>query len=114
MKKHKSKDKSKKASVAATRTKIGISRSKIKSGFKYVYLTAFFVLLSGFFHPIITETSFDNVVVGTVVLFVGVAGGALLYKAATSENMKMIFLGGAGFGLVAISVFSIFHLTGRI
>ena len=89
------------------------SNSKIKSGFKYVYLIAFFVLLSGFFHPIITETSFDGVVIGTLVLFVGLAGGVLLYKATTSENKRMLFLGG-GFGLITISLFYIFQLTGRI
>jgi len=47
------------------------------------------------------------------VLFVGLAGGILLYKSATSENKRMIFLGG-GFGLIAISLYYIFQFTGRI
>ncbi|ABX13687.1 hypothetical protein [Nitrosopumilus maritimus] len=87
--------------------------SKLLSGFKYVYLVAFFVLLSGFFHPLITNTSFDNVVVGVLILFVGLAGGVLLYKAATSEKRREIFLG-SGFTLMAVSLYYIFEMSGRI
>ena len=87
--------------------------SKALAGFKYVYLVAFFALLAGFFHPLITNTSFDSVVVGVLILFVGLAGGVLLYKAATSEKRRGIFLGG-GFALMAISLYYIFQLTGRV
>jgi hypothetical protein len=83
------------------------------AGFKYIYLIAFFALLSGFFYPIITNTSFDSVISGVLVLFVGLIGGVLLYKSATSENKRMIFLGG-GFGLIAISLYYILQFTGRI
>ena len=87
--------------------------SKILAGSKYIYLIAFFALLSGFFHPLITNTSFDSVVVGVMVLFVGLAGGILLYKSAVSEKRRMIFLGG-GFSLIAISLFYIFQITERV
>ncbi len=83
------------------------------TGFKYIYLVAFFALLAGFFHPLITNTSFDSVIVGVLVLFVGLAGGVLLYRSATSENKREIFLGG-GFALIAISLYYIFQLTGRV
>ncbi|NND85926.1 MAG: hypothetical protein HKM23_01075 [Nitrosopumilus sp.] len=86
--------------------------SKLLTGFKYVYLIAFFALLAGFFHPLITNTSFDGVVIGVLVLFVGLAGAVLLYRAATSEKKRAIFLG-IGFGLIAISLHYIFQLTGR-
>ncbi len=86
--------------------------SKLLTGFKYIYLVAFFALLAGLFHPLITDTSFDGVITGVLVLFVGLAGGVLLYKAATSENRRGILLGG-GFALIAISLFYIFQLTGR-
>ncbi|KAF6248132.1 MAG: hypothetical protein KJO99_04810 [Nitrosopumilus sp.] len=87
--------------------------SKILAGFKYIYLVAFFALLAGFFHPLITNTSFDSVIIGVLILFVGLAGGVLLYKAATSEKKREIFLGG-GFALMAISLYYIIALTGRI
>ena len=83
------------------------------TGFKYVYLIAFFALLSGFFHPLITNTSFDSVVIGVIVLFVGLAGGLLLYKSAISEKRRVIFLSG-GFALISISLFYIFQITGRV
>ena len=83
------------------------------TGFKYIYLVAFFALLAGFFHPLITNTSFDSVIVGVLVLFVGLAGGVLLYRSATSEDKREIFLGG-GFALIAISLYYIFQLTGRV
>jgi hypothetical protein len=86
--------------------------SKALTGFKYIYLIAFFALLAGFFHPIITGTSFDGVIIGVLILFVGLAGGVLLYRAATSESKRVIFLGG-GFTLMAISLYYIFQLTGR-
>ena len=86
--------------------------SKALTGFKYIYLIAFFALLAGFFHPIITGTSFDGVIIGVLVLFVGLAGGVLLYRAATSESKRAIFLG-SGFTLMAISLYYIFQLTGR-
>ena len=83
------------------------------TGFKYLYLVAFFALLAGFFHPIITNTSFDSVISGVLILFVGLAGGVLLYKSVTSENRRMMFLGG-GFGLISISLYYIFQFTGRV
>ena len=86
--------------------------SKALTGVKYIYLIAFFALLAGFFHPLITNTSFDNVIIGVIILFVGLAGGILVYKATTLETKKEIFLAG-GFALIAISLFYIFQLTGR-
>ena len=86
--------------------------SKALTGFKYVYLVAFFALLAGLFHPLITNSSFDNVIAGVLVLFVGLAGGVLLYRAATSESKRAIFLAG-GFVLMGISLYYIFQFTGR-
>ena len=86
--------------------------SIVLTGFKYIYLVAFFALLSGLFYPLITNTSFDLVIVGVLVLFLGLAGGVLLYRAATSEKKRGIFLGG-GFTLMAISLYYIIQLTGR-
>jgi len=83
------------------------------TGFKYIYLIAFFALLAGFFYPLINNTSFDGMISGVLVLFVGLAGGVLLYRAATSENKRIIFLGG-GFSLMAISLYYIFQITGRV
>jgi len=86
--------------------------SKVITGIKYIYLVIFFALLAGFFYPIITGTPFDSVIVGVLVLFVGLAGGVLVYKGVSSDKRKAIYLGG-GFVLIAISLAYIFQLTGR-
>ena len=87
--------------------------SKARVGFKYIYLAVFFALLSGFFHPLITDNSFDSVISGVIILFVGLVGGILLYKSATSEKNQIIFFSG-GFVLIAISLALIFQITGRV
>ena len=86
--------------------------SKAFSSFKYVYLITFFAFLSGVFYPLITNTSFEPVINGVLVLFVGLAGGILLYKSTTSETKKEIFLA-IGFILIGISLYFILQLTGR-
>ncbi len=86
--------------------------SKVITGIKYIYLVIFFALLAGFFHPIITGTPFDSVIIGILVLFVGLAGGVLVYKGVSSDKRKAIYLGG-GFALIAVSLAYIFQLTGR-
>ena len=86
--------------------------SKALTSVKYIYLIVFFALLAGFFHPFITNTSFDDVIIGIIILFVGLAGGILVYKAITLERKKEIFLAG-GFVLIAISLFYVFQITGR-
>jgi len=84
----------------------------VLTSFKYIYLVAFFALLSGIFYPLITHSSFDGTISGVLILFVGLAGGVLLHRAATSESKRAIFLGG-GFALMAISLYYIFQFTGR-
>ena len=87
--------------------------SKIKTGFKYIYLVIFFLLLAGVFYPLINDLSLDGVISGVTVLFVGLAGGILLYKSASSEKRREIYFG-VGVGLIAISLVLIFQITGRV
>ena len=79
---------------------------------KYAYLFGFFVLLSGIFSPLITPNmSFDLVIGGTATLFLGLTGGMLLFKAATSDNRQGIFIA-VGLALIVISLVLIFQLQG--
>ena len=87
--------------------------SKVVTGGKYIYLVIFFALLSGFFYPLITGAPADSLIFGTFILFVGLAGGVLLFKAATSDKKSGIYMGG-GFVFIAISLYYILTLTGRI
>ena len=77
---------------------------------RYVYLVAIFALLSGVFFPLITigaDDAYGFVIGGAVILFLGLAGGILIFKAATSTKGQGIFLV-TGFVLIAISVALIF------
>ena len=87
--------------------------SKTLTSFKYVYLIIFFTLLSGIFYQLINELSIDIVITGVFVLFIGLIGGILVFKSTTSETKKEIFFG-IGFGLIALSLYSIYYITGTI
>ena len=77
---------------------------------RYVYLLAIFALLSGVFFPLITPgISFDPVIEGIASLFVGLAGGILLFKAATSDKKRGIFIA-VGFALIATSLVFIYYI----
>ena len=84
--------------------------SKLAQIPRYVYLLTIFVLLTGVFFPLITpEMPFDYVIQGTVVLFLGLAGGILLFKATTSDNRRGILIV-IGFVLIAICLALIHHI----
>ena len=77
---------------------------------RYAYLLAFFALLAGIFFPLITyQISFDAVIQGIATLFLGLAGAILLFKAATSDKRRGIFIA-IGFALIATSLALIFTL----
>ena len=86
--------------------------SKILAGAKYVYLIAFFALLSGAFYPIVTHGNGDSVVEGVLILFVGLAGAVSLYKAGTSDKNQKAYLI-AGFAILAISLVLVYAAIGK-
>ncbi|MFM7795680.1 MAG: hypothetical protein ACKO7N_02855, partial [Candidatus Nitrosotenuis sp.] len=86
--------------------------TKILTSVKYAYLIAFFALLSGIFYPFIQGGGLDYTILGIIVLFVGLAGTIMIYKASTTEKRRGFYIS-IGFGLVAISLFFILQLTGR-
>ena len=77
---------------------------------RYVYMLAIFALFSGIFFPLITPgISYDHTIQGTAILFLGLAGGILLFKATTSDNRRGILVA-IGFVLIAISL-ALIHYT---
>ena len=77
---------------------------------RYAYLLAIFTLLAGVFFPLITPgVSFDLVIQGTATLFLGLVGAILLFKAATSDKRRGIFIA-VGFSLIIISLVLIFQI----
>jgi len=77
---------------------------------RYAYLLAIFALLTGVFFPLITPgIPYDHVIQGTATLFLGLAGGILLFKAITSDNRRGILIA-IGFVLIAICLALIYHI----
>ena len=77
---------------------------------RYAYLLAIFALLAGVFFPLITPgVSFDLVIQGTATLFLGLVGAILLFKAATSDKRRGIFIA-VGFALIIISLVLIYQI----
>jgi len=77
---------------------------------RYAYLLAIFALLAGVFFPVITPgVPFDYVIQGTATLFLGLAGGILLFKATTSDNRRGILIA-IGFALITICLVLIYHI----
>jgi len=77
---------------------------------RYAYLLATFALLSGVFFPLITPgVSFDHVIQGVAILFLGLVGGILLFKATTSDNRRGILIV-IGFASITISLVLIYQL----
>ena len=72
---------------------------------RYVYLVAFFALLSGVFFPLITsdptEQNLNNVLAGTAILFLGLVGAILVYKGTTANKNRAAVV---SFGLVLITI----------
>nr|AIF16638.1 hypothetical protein [uncultured marine thaumarchaeote KM3_74_F11] len=73
-------------------------------------MLAIFTLLAGVFFPLITPgISFDLVIQGTATLFLGLVGAILLFKAATSDKRRGVFIA-VGFALITISLVLIYHI----
>ena len=95
------------------RNSMQLSGTKILAGAKYIYLIAFFALLSGMFYPIITHSSWDMVIEGTLILFVGLAGTVSIYKATTAERHKKAYLI-IGLAITSLALFLVYGAIGRI
>ena len=77
---------------------------------RYAYLLAFFALLAGIFFPLIThQATYDGVIQGIAILFLGLVGAILLFKGVTSDKRREIFIA-IGFALISISLALIFIL----
>ena len=77
---------------------------------RYAYLLAIFALLAGVFFPLITPgVSFDLVIQGIATLFLGLVGAILLFKAATSDKRRGIFIA-VGSALIIISFVLIYQI----
>ena len=83
---------------------------------KYVYLIVFFAFLAGIMAPIVdpleTGATFVDSYKGIGILFVGLAGGILIFKSTKSIQNRMTFLM-IGFALLIICSVFIAEFSGK-
>lgn len=89
-----------------------LGSNKIVAGARYIYLVVFFALLSGVFYPVITHSAWDPVIVGTLILFVGLAGAVALYKGGTGDKHRRAYLI-IGLAIMAAALFLVYAAIGR-
>lgn len=81
-------------------------RKYLKVGFKYGYLLVFFMLLSGFFHPLITGFGGEDVVIGVLILAMGLFGVAMIHHAVTAQSRPVLYAG-IGLGITTVTMYVI-------
>ena len=86
------------------------TKSWIKSGAKYVYIIAAAALLSGIFTPFTIGVEPQNVIFGILILFIGLAGGVLIFKGVTAEKTSTILVC-VGLSFMAISLVLILQIV---
>tara|TARA_B100000959_G_scaffold185808_1_gene194300 strand:+ start:838 stop:1248 length:411 start_codon:yes stop_codon:yes gene_type:complete len=67
-------------------------KSLIKSGTKYAYLIAVTAFLAGIFTPFTLDMELNNVILGMLVIFLGLGGGVLIFKATTRKKYSFILI----------------------
>jgi len=67
-------------------------KSLIKSGTKYAYLIAVTAFLAGIFTPFTLGMELNNVILGMLVIFLGLGGGVLIFKATTRKKYSFILI----------------------
>ena len=90
--------------------KLSSKKSLIKTGTKYVYIIAAAALLSGIFTPFTIDMELTSVISGMLILFLGLGGGVLIFKAITREDPSLM-LTLIGLALMIISSILILQIT---
>ena len=85
-------------------------KSWIKSGAKYIYIIAAAALLSGIFTPFTIDVEPQNVIFGTLILFIAVGGGIVIFKGVTAEKTSTILVC-VGLSFITISLILIFQIV---
>ena len=90
--------------------KLSSKKSLIKTGTKYVYIIAAAAFLSGIFTPFTIDMELTSVISGMLILFLGLGGGVLIFKAITREDPSLM-LTLIGLALMIISSILILQIT---
>ena len=87
-------------------------KSIIVSGTKYIYIVAAAALLSGVFTPLTVDAEAEQVVFGMLVIFLGLAGGIIIFLGIKKQKFTIIMVSG-GLGLMVASLILIYEVANR-
>ena len=87
-------------------------KSLVLSGTKYAYIIGAVALLSGIFTPLTLGVEIENVIFGMLSIFLGLAGGVLIFLGIKSQKFTTIMVC-AGLGMIFGSLILIYELTNR-
>ena len=87
-------------------------KTLLLSGTKYAYIIAAVALLSGIFTPLTLGVEVEDVVFGMLSIFLGLAGGILIFLGVKYQKFTPIMVSG-GLGMMTASLFLIYEVIGK-
>ena len=84
-------------------------KSILLSGTKYAYIVGAVALLSGIFTPLTLGVEIENVVFGMLSIFLGLAGGIVIFLGIKYQKFTIIMVSG-GLGMMLASLFLIYQV----
>ena len=87
-------------------------KSLVLSGTKYAYIIGAVALLSGIFTPLTLGVEIEDVILGMLSIFLGLAGGVVIFLGIKSQKLTTIMVS-AGLGMMFGSLVLIFELSNK-
>ena len=102
------KTKLKEQQISSEKTSFDL-KSMFLSGTKYAYIIGAVALLSGIFTPLTIGVEIENVVFGMLSIFLGLAGGIVIFLGIKSQKFTIMMVSG-GLGMMFASLFLIYQV----
>ena len=97
--------------ISAEKTPLDL-KTILLSGTKYAYIIAAVALLSGIFTPLTLGVEVEDVVFGMLSIFLGLAGGILIFLGVKYQKFTPIMVSG-GLGMMIASLFLIYEIIDK-
>ena len=94
--------------ISAEKTSLDL-KTILLSGTKYAYIIGAVALLSGIFTPLTLGVEVEDVVFGMLSIFLGLAGGILIFLGVKYQKFTPIMVSG-GLGMMIASLFLIYEI----
>ena len=97
--------------ISAEKTSLDL-KTILLSGTKYAYIIAAVALHSGIFTPLTLGVEVEDVVFGMLSIFLGLAGGILIFLGVKYQKFTPIMVSG-GLGMMIASLFLIYEIISK-